>query len=233
MICSGDFEARVAAVEAGDVAELALIRAAAGILDAAEEIPFHIGELIGRDRKLRHRHAVLGRQHDLLLGARRIARQDLEQLIGGVAELADMEIVERRIIIRARADRGTAERDRQVELMGAAADVVHVLALDVHAADEDGLRPFELFPRRAAEILVDELDLPFLGQIGREQQQALRRHEGADAVGQRVGMLERAERRRVTREDAENMPARSVAFSAHRTSPNHVLGTVLTRSPDT
>ncbi len=107
--------------------------------------------------------------------------------------------------------------------MGTAADVVHLLALDVHAADEDGLRPFELFLRRAAKILVDEFDLPLLRQISREQQQALRRHEGADAIGQRIGVLEGAEGRRVTREDTENMPARSVAFSAHRTSPNHVL----------
>jgi hypothetical protein len=29
--------------------------------------------------------------------------------------------------------------------MGAAADVVHLLALDVHAADEHRFRPFEVF----------------------------------------------------------------------------------------
>ncbi len=63
----------------------------------------------------------------------------------------------------------------------------------------------------------------FSGQIGRDQQQALRRHEGADAVGQGIGVFECAEGRGVAREDAQNTPDRSVAFSAHRTSPNHVL----------
>ncbi|MEY9448103.1 hypothetical protein ABIE82_005551 [Bradyrhizobium diazoefficiens] len=130
-----------------------------------------------------------------------------------------MQIVEGRIIIRAGADGGPAERNREIEFMGAAADVVHLLALDVHAADEDDFRPAELLFRGAAQVLVDEFDLPVLGQIGREQQKPLRRHEGADAVGQRIGMLERTERRRVTRKHAKNPPRRTVAFSSHQSSP--------------
>jgi hypothetical protein len=45
-------QARIAAVEAGDVAELALIGTAARILDAAEQIFSRLGELIGRNRKV-------------------------------------------------------------------------------------------------------------------------------------------------------------------------------------
>ena len=59
-------EARIAAIEAGDVAEFALIGTAARILDAAEEILSGLGELIGRNRKLGHRQAVGGLQHHLL-----------------------------------------------------------------------------------------------------------------------------------------------------------------------
>ena len=139
------FQARIAAVEAGDVAELALIGAAARILDAAEEIFFDLGQLVGRNRKLASSHAIGGLQHHLLLGARRIARQTRDQFVGGIAEFADMEIVERGIIIRTGADRRPADRDRQIEVMGAAADVVHLLALDVHAADEHRFRPLEIF----------------------------------------------------------------------------------------
>src|SRR5262249_5338651 len=111
-----------------------------------------------------------------------------------------------------------AERNRQIEPMRAAADVIYMLALDVHAADEDGFGPFEFFFGRGTEILVDELDLPFLRQIGRDQEQSLRRHESSDAVGQRIGIFECAEGRCVTREDTKNMTDRSVALSSHRTS---------------
>src|SRR5690348_8641136 len=88
-------------------------------------------------------------------------------------------------------------KKKKVEFMGAAADVVHLLALDVHAADEHDFRPFEIRFGFGRQVLVDEANLPMRGQIGREHQQSLRRHESFLAVGQGVGMLERAERRRI------------------------------------
>ncbi|KAH2776557.1 hypothetical protein KXW38_010149, partial [Aspergillus fumigatus] len=113
----------------------------------------------------------------------------------------------------------TTERHRQIKLVGAPADVVHLLALDVHPADEHGFRPFEFLPRGAPEVLVDELHLPIRRQVGRNQQQALRRHEGADAIRQRIGMLECPERGGVAREHAENSSGRPVTFSSHQSSP--------------
>ena len=100
---------RIAAVEAGDVAEFALIRAARGILDAAEEVARNIRQFIGRNRKLGHVEAIGGLQHDLLVRPRRVARQDVDQLVGGIAEFAAMQIIERRIVFRARR-RPTARR---------------------------------------------------------------------------------------------------------------------------
>ncbi len=102
--------------------------------------------------------------------------------------------------------------------MRAAADVVHLLALDVHAADEHRFGPFEVFLGGGANVLVDEADRPVRRQIGRDQQQALRRHEGLHAVGQRIGVLERTERRRIARKDAQDAPYRFDAFSSHQTS---------------
>jgi hypothetical protein len=55
----------------------------------------------------------------------------------------------------------------------------------VHAADEDGFRPFEIFFGGDADVLVDEADLSVRRQIGRDQEQALRRHQGLHAVGER------------------------------------------------
>ncbi len=207
---------RIAAIEARNVAELALVGAAARILDAAEEIAGDLGKLIGRDRKPGHVEPVGGLQHDLPLGPRRIARQPRDQLIGRIAEFADMEIVERRIIVRTGADRGSADRDRKIVGMRAAADIVHLLALDMHAADEHGFRPFEILCRRGADVLVDEAHRPMLRQIGRDQQQPLRRHEGLDAVSQGIGVFEGAERRRIARKDAQDAPDVLYAFNSHR-----------------
>ncbi len=153
-------ETRIAAVQSRDVAEFALIGTAARILDAAEEILLDLGKLIGRNRKLGHRHAIGGLEHHLLRRTRGIARQPRDQLVGRIAEFADMEIVERGIVVRAGADRRSADRHRQIERMRPAADVVHLLALDVHAGDEHRFRPFEIFLRGGADVFVDEADRP-------------------------------------------------------------------------
>ena len=100
--------------------------------------------------------------------------------------------------------------------MRAVADIVHLLALDVHAADEHRLRPFEILPGGTAEIFVDEADLPMRRQIGRDHEQALRRHEGLDAVGERIGIFERPESRCVARKHQQNATRRFDAFNPHQ-----------------
>jgi hypothetical protein len=59
---------------------------------------------------------------------------------------------------------------------------------------------------------------PMRGQIGRDQQQPLRRHESLNAVGQGIGVLERAERRRIAGKDAQDTPRRFNALSSHQIS---------------
>ena len=59
-------------------------------------------------------------------------------------------------------------------------------------------------------------------QIGGDDQDALRRHEGAHAVGQLVGVLERAEGRGIARKDAQDAPDMAHAepgFSSPSTIP--------------
>jgi hypothetical protein len=92
--------------------------------------------------------------------------------------------------------------------VGAAGDVQHRLALDVHAADEHRVRPVELAIVGRADILVNEPNFPAFGQIGGDQQDALRRHERLHAH-QLVGMLEGSERRRVAWKDAQDMACMS------------------------
>ncbi len=102
--------------------------------------------------------------------------------------------------------------------MRAAADIVHLLTLDMHAADEHRFRPFEILRRRGADVFVDEADRPVRRQISRDQQQTLRRHEGLDAVGQGIGVLERSKRRCIARKNAQDAPCRFNTLSSHQIS---------------
>src|ERR1700674_504685 len=92
------------------------------------------------------------------------------------------------------------------------------MTLDMHATDEYRLRPFEVFRRGRADVLVDETDRPTGGEISGDQQQTLRRHERLDAVGQRIGMFECAERRRIARKHAQDAAHRLNALSSHQNS---------------
>ena len=98
-------------------------------------------------------------------------------------------------------------------------DIVNLRRLDVHAADQDDVGPLEFGGGRLADILVDEADRPPFRHIGRDQEQALRRHEGAHPLHQPIGVVEGAERGRVVRENAQD-PASVLDWdrAAHATS---------------
>ena len=108
-------EARVAAVQRRDVAELALVGAAAGELDAAEEVAVELRQLVGRHREFGQLAPLDAWSDDLALRPRRIARQPVEQLVGGVAQLADMKVVEIGIVLRAGRDRRAAQHRGAVD----------------------------------------------------------------------------------------------------------------------
>src|SRR4029077_15980671 len=180
-------QARIAAIESGDIAEFALIGTSARILDAAEEIALELGKLVGRNRQTGTLETLDGLEDPLPLRAGRIARQMRDQLVRRITQFADMNIVERRIVVGTGADRRATDRYRQIMCMRAATYVVHLLALDVHAADQHRLRPFEVLRGGGANVFVDETDRPVFRQICRDQKQALRRHEGLYAVSQWIG----------------------------------------------
>ena len=87
---------------------------------------------------------------------------------------------------------------------GAALHVADLLGLDVHAGDQHDVGPGEIGVGRGADVLVDEADLPAFRHVGGDQQQPLRRHERPHPVHQLVGVLERAEGRRIGRKHAQN-----------------------------
>src|SRR5438477_495181 len=83
----------IAAIKAGNVAELALIRAARRELDVGKKIFSQIDQLVGRNREFRHVETDGGRQHDLLRRPRWIARQPRDQIVSGIAEFADVKVI--------------------------------------------------------------------------------------------------------------------------------------------
>jgi hypothetical protein len=112
-------EPRIAAVERRDVAELALVGAAAGELHAAQHVAVELDQVVGRQRELGQRPALVGGEHHLGGGPRRVARQPAHQLVGGIADLADMEIVEGAIVLRRRRHRRPAQHRDPAMRMGA------------------------------------------------------------------------------------------------------------------
>jgi hypothetical protein len=86
--------------------------------------------------------------------------------------------------------------------MGAAADIVDLSPLHMHAADENHLGPGEIVVGGGRHVLVDETNRPAGWHRCCDDQEALGRHEGANPIGQRIGELECAERRRVARKHA-------------------------------
>jgi len=159
--------------------------------------------VVGGDRKIRQRQALAGFEFLLHERARDIAVEQGDQGVGRVADLADVQVVEVRIEKRAGGNRRTAEHADLAARVRPACDVLHCAALDVHAADKDRVCPIDLSIFRGADVLIDEADIPALRQIGGDEENTLRRHEGFDPH-QAIRVLERAEGGRVAREHAQN-----------------------------
>ena len=210
---------RLPAVQRRDIAELAAIGAAAGELQRAEQIAVEPDEMIGRHRKVGERQALCGFEAHLLGRRGAVLVEAGDQPVRGVADLADVEVIEFRVRFGRARHRWPAERDRLAGSLGAAGDVVNLRRLDVHAADKDGVGPGQIVGAGRPDVLVDKANRPVRGHIGGDQQQALRRHERAHAPEQMVGVGERAEGRRVSREYAKN-PARAAGgqWKAQETS---------------
>src|SRR5262249_54520215 len=85
-------------------------------------------------------------------------------------------------------------------------DVDHAVALDMHAADEHRIGPSEVLGLCWIDVLVDKPDLPTRRQRCRDHQQSLRRHEGAQAAGNVVGVFKRTQGRLVARKYAKDAP---------------------------
>ena len=197
-------EPRLPAVEARDVAEFASIRAAAGELQRAQQVTRQRNEVIGGDREIGERQPLLGLEPQLRRRRRDAAVERGDQRLSAVPEFADVEILDFGIHLRRCRDGRAAERHHLAGRLDAAVDIPDLRRLDVHAADQHHIGPVEIGAARPRDVLVDEPHLPLRRHIGRDQQQPLRRHESAHVVHQTIGVRKRAERRRVSREHAEN-----------------------------
>ena len=89
---------RLAAVEAGDVAELAAIGTAAGELQRQHQVVPQRDQVVGRHREIvRAAGAPWSRSAPARAAARRSASSARDQPVGGVAELAEVQVVDLRI----------------------------------------------------------------------------------------------------------------------------------------
>ena len=89
----------------------------------------------------------------------------------------------------------------------------------MHAANENDIGPRKVRRLCALDILVDEPDLPALGQIGSDDQQTLRGHESAYARHELKRVSKSAEGRGVGRKDAEDISAMRDGNGALQVNP--------------
>src|ERR1700679_1127319 len=89
----------------------------------------------------------------------------------------------------------------------------------MHAANENDIGPGKVRRRCALDILIDETDLPALGQIGSDDQQTLGWHKRAYTGHECKRMRESAEGRRVGRKDAKDISAMLDGDSTVQTNP--------------
>jgi len=162
--------------------------------------------MIGGRREVGERQPLARGEADLLRWSHGIAIEPRDQLIGGVAELADMEIVDAAVLVGIARNGGPAEHSRLAEALRAIADGENVLALYVHAAQEHGIRRGDFVVAGGADVLVDEAHLPIFGKVGGNGEKTLRRHEGARPAAQRIGVFERPKGRAISRENAKYVP---------------------------
>ena len=197
-------QTRLPAVKRGDVAELAAIWTAAGELQTADQITAEADQIVGRQREVGQRQALVGFEPLLRRGRHDTVVEAGNKPVGGVADLADVEVIEVRIKLGRAGDRGAAQHRDLACRLGARGDIVHLRRLDMHAADHDDIGPGEIGSLSRRDILVDKAHRPGRRQVGGDQQEPLRRHEGAHPVHQTKGVGKRAERGRVSREDAKD-----------------------------
>ena len=229
MICAAVLSLRLPAVEIGNVAELAQVGAPARELQREHQVVLQRDEVVRRDREILQRKPVLGFEADLRGRARDALIEAGDQPIGGISHLADVEIVDVGIHLGRGGCRGAAQHHDLAGCVRALGDIVDLLALHVHAADQDDVGPFELGGGGLADILVDEADRPSFRHVRRDQEEALRRHEGAHPLHQPIGVVEGTERGRVMRKNAQD-PASVLDWdrAAHATS--HPLGRIVASS---
>ena len=173
-------------------------------LQAADQVARQRDHVVGGHRELVEGEPLLGLERDLRSRPRDARVEAADQVVGGVAHLADVQIVELGIHLGRARHRRPAERRDLAGRVGARADVLDLRLLDVHAAHQHHVGPGEVGLGRARDVLVDEAHRPGVRHVGGDQQEPLRRHEGAHPAHQRKGMLERAERRRVGGKHAED-----------------------------
>ncbi len=195
---------RLASVECRNVAELAAVGAPAGELDAGQKVAVQWHEVIGRDREVAEWQALAGREADLPPRRFDAVIEQRDEPVRRIAEFADVQVVELRVALGSRGNRRPAQDGKRAGGFGTPLDIADLLRLNVHAADENHVGPGELRRLRPSHVFVDESNVPALREPGGHDQQALRRHEGANPTHQRVGMGKGAERRAVCRKNAEN-----------------------------
>jgi len=156
------------AKERSDVAELAVVGAAAGELDIHRAVAREVEQVPARDGGLLNVWEGIAGVDARGVSAREISQEEREGDLG----LAEDEVVDRVKLVRfAGKERATGD-DGDAEVVAARDDVLGGLLLDDHSAEKDIVGPEEVLVGELGDVHIDQLELPVLGEHGGDGEQA-------------------------------------------------------------
>ena len=178
MIWAGGFRAGLVAEHGGDVAELAIIGAAAGVLDAHAHVLIYINEIPQGRRGFGH----IGELARAVEAFEAAGLEIFDECGDGGFGLVEQEMVDFGEEDVFAGEHGAAGDDAFAGGLAACRGLVGGVALDGHTTEEDAIGPGDVGIGEVADIHVDDAFGPFLRQHGGDGEQSQRRKEGLAAI---------------------------------------------------
>ena len=140
------------------------------------KIAVELRELVSGKREGGKLAAYQRRKDNLTIRPGGIVLKPRHELLGGVSELPDVQVIEIGIVLRAGGNRGSTQHRGFASGMDAASNIFDLAPLGMHSAHEHGVGPSDVLALSPVNVFIDEADFPELRERGGDHEQTLRRH---------------------------------------------------------
>jgi hypothetical protein len=167
----GGLCARAMAKERSDVAELAVIGAAARELDVHRTVAVEIEQVPARGRGLLDVREGVGGVDAFELAVFQVGEEERQGDLG----LTQDQVVDGGKLVRFAGEKRSTGDDRNAEGIAARDDVLGGFLLDDHTSEKDIVSPEEVVVGELGNVHVDQLEIPVLREQGGDGQKTERR----------------------------------------------------------